>query len=145
MTLSSVVRHGSKVGFWNAMPTHDNGRVTRSPATWIAPVVGGIRPDTSRIRVDLPQPLGPTTAANSPLAIARSAFSSASVPLSPSPYARLTPRRSTKCPVSVIAHRKGARAREESAARGTRTARPPPFPPPRFAPGRGKGVQAVAQ
>ena len=45
------------------MPTIFSGPVTGSPATTVAPARAGSRPDTSFISVDLPHPLGPTTAA----------------------------------------------------------------------------------
>src|SRR5581483_3100958 len=68
-TLSSVVRHGSMIGFWNAMPTMLSGADTSCPATSTPPRLGRCRPDTSLSRVDLPQPEGPTTATNSPFSI----------------------------------------------------------------------------
>jgi hypothetical protein len=83
-TLSSVVRQGSSVGAWNAMPAKLTGRVTGEPATATEPACGNCRPVTSFISVDLPQPDGPTTAANSPWPTAMSSFSTASgVPRQP--------------------------------------------------------------
>ena len=64
--MSSVVRHGSSVGAWKAMPTNLSGPVTRCPATVTEPRVGGLRPVVSFMNVDLPQPDGPTIATNSP-------------------------------------------------------------------------------
>jgi hypothetical protein len=66
MTLSRMLRQGSRVGFWKAMPAIERGDVTSCPATTTLPAVAGQRPVTSRMRVDLPQPDGPTTAMNSP-------------------------------------------------------------------------------
>ena len=59
-TLSSVVRQGISVGFWNAMPTPLIGRVTFWPADH-APrrSMAGNSPVTSFMMVDLPQPDGP--------------------------------------------------------------------------------------
>ncbi len=64
--LSSVVRQGSSVGAWNAMPAILTGCCTISPATRTVPLNGNCSPVASFIRVDLPQPDGPTTATNSP-------------------------------------------------------------------------------
>jgi hypothetical protein len=61
-----VVRQGSRVGFWKAMPASLTGADTWLPATRILPSRGNCSPVASFIRVDLPQPDGPTTAANSP-------------------------------------------------------------------------------
>ncbi len=61
-----MVRQGSSVGAWNAMPAIFTGCVTASPATRTVPLNGNCRPVASFISVDLPQPDGPTTAANSP-------------------------------------------------------------------------------
>ena len=74
-----VVRHGIRVGFWNAMPTPLIGAVTFWPATRTSPPVAGSRPVTSFMMVDLPQPDGPTTAMNSPLSMAKVASARASV------------------------------------------------------------------
>ena len=74
-----VVRHGIRVGFWNAMPTPLIGRVTFLPATRTSPAVAGSRPVTSFMMVDLPQPDGPTTAMNSPLSMLNVASARASV------------------------------------------------------------------
>src|SRR5258706_322026 len=85
MTLASVVRQGSSVGFWKAIPAMLSGPVTSRPLTMTAPAVGGHKPVTTFIRVDLPHPDGPTTATNSPGATARVVPSSASVPSPSSP------------------------------------------------------------
>ena len=85
MTLSSVVRHGSKVGFWNAMPVIESGPSTSLLSTMTPPLVGGHSPVTTFIKVDLPQPDGPTTATNSPASTRKVASCSASVPSPSSP------------------------------------------------------------
>ncbi len=46
--------------------------VTGSPKTLTVPALGASRPEISASVVDLPHPVGPTTATNSPGAIARS-------------------------------------------------------------------------
>ena len=83
------MRQGSSVGAWNAMPAILTGRVTISPATVTVPLNGNCRPVASFIKVDLPQPDGPTTAANSPASTAIDKPSTASV----SPADRLRHRR----------------------------------------------------
>ena len=65
-TLSMTLRHGRRFGFWNAMPAIFTGPRTRSPKMTMSPESGGTSPVTSFINDDLPQPEGPTTAANSP-------------------------------------------------------------------------------
>ncbi len=85
MTLASVVRHGNNVGFWNAMPAILKGPVTARPLTMTAPAVGGHNPVTTFIRVDFPQPEGPTTATNSPSRTCSVVPCKASVPSASSP------------------------------------------------------------
>ncbi len=65
-TLSITLRQGSRFGFWNAMPAIFTGPRTLSPKMTMSPESGGTSPVTSFINDDLPQPDGPTTAANSP-------------------------------------------------------------------------------
>ena len=48
------------------MPAIFTGPLTLSPKMTMSPESGGTSPVTSFIRDDLPQPEGPTTAANSP-------------------------------------------------------------------------------
>ena len=48
------------------MPTMLSGPTTFRPLTRTVPAVAGQSPVTTFIRVDLPQPEGPTTATNSP-------------------------------------------------------------------------------
>ena len=45
MTFASVVRQGSGVGFWKAMPTQLKGPRTSSPPTVTRPLVTGHRPE----------------------------------------------------------------------------------------------------
>ena len=78
------MRHGSKVGAWNAMPA-----ILTGCADLLArdlrrvPLKGNCSPVASFIRVDLPQPDGPTTAANSPRFTWIERPSTASVPPAP--------------------------------------------------------------
>ena len=65
-TLSSVVRQGKSDGAWNAMPLILSGPVTGWLSTKISPRLGFFKPVVSFIKVDLPQPEGPTMAMNSP-------------------------------------------------------------------------------
>jgi hypothetical protein len=66
------------------MPTIFSGRVTGSPATRTLPAFGRRSPETSFSSVDLPQPDGPTIAANSPSSIAIEQSRSARTPPSSS-------------------------------------------------------------
>jgi len=54
------------------------GRVTARPATKTLPVVAGRRPEMIRSSVDLPQPLGPTSATSSPRSTPKEMLRSAS-------------------------------------------------------------------
>ncbi|MCY1370343.1 hypothetical protein D9M69_574310 [compost metagenome] len=65
-TLSSVVRQGSSEGAWKAMPEILSGPVTGWPSMRIRPMLGIFSPVVSFMKVDLPQPEGPTMAMNSP-------------------------------------------------------------------------------
>ncbi len=80
MTFCSVVRQGSSVGAWKAMPTILSGPVTFSPAILTTPRVAGLRPVASFMKVDLPQPEGPTMAMNSPGSTCREMSSMANSP-----------------------------------------------------------------
>jgi hypothetical protein len=64
--LSTVVRQGSRLGAWKAMPLIFSGPVTGWPSMWMLPLLGIFRPVVSFMKVDLPQPDGPTMAMNSP-------------------------------------------------------------------------------
>ncbi|EBA08339.1 hypothetical protein SSE37_12364 [Sagittula stellata E-37] len=66
ITFCRIVRHSSRTGFWKAMPTVERGPFTGSPCSQTSPWSGFINPAISRVRVDLPQPDGPTTAQNPP-------------------------------------------------------------------------------
>ena len=65
-TLSSVVRQGSSDDDWNAMPVILSGPLTSRPSTSTVPFDGIRSPVASFMKVDLPQPDGPTIAMNSP-------------------------------------------------------------------------------
>jgi hypothetical protein len=64
--LSTVVRQGSRLGAWKAMPLILSGPVTGCPSMWMVPRLGIFRPVVSFMKVLLPQPEGPTMAMNSP-------------------------------------------------------------------------------
>ena len=82
---SSTFRHGSRCGLWNAMPAIFTGPRTLSPKMVMPPLSGRTRPVASFINDDLPQPDGPTTAANSPFStcsvVPRRASTSPDAPL----------------------------------------------------------------
>ena len=80
---SSVLRQGSRFGAWKAMPAILSGPATLAPPTAMVPAWGNCSPVTSFIKVDLPQPDGPTTAANSPSAMERVSLSTAMTPPCP--------------------------------------------------------------
>ena len=79
-TLASTVFHGTSRGSWNATDT--------GPATESWPVTSWSSPASARSSVDLPEPLRPISATNSPAAMSRSSPSSTVRP----PNARLSPR-----------------------------------------------------
>ena len=60
------------------MPTSAMGRVTARPATTTRPAVAGRSPEMILSSVDLPQPLGPTSATSSPRSTAKEMSRSAS-------------------------------------------------------------------
>ncbi len=76
-TFSTAVRHSSKVGRWNIMPTSDDGPFTSLPSTPRLPEVLPISPAISRSKVDFPQPLGPTSETKVPRLMSKLALSSA--------------------------------------------------------------------
>src|SRR5215472_1593723 len=91
--LSSTVNHGKSAASWNTTLRRGSGRLTGSPRKSTSPRVGPSKPATMLRRVDLPQPDGPRTAANSLGATSRSIASSAtSRPVRPL-NSLLTPRR----------------------------------------------------
>ena len=61
-----MVRQGSRLGAWKAMPLIFSGPVTGWPSIRIRPIDGIFSPVVSFMKVDLPQPDGPTMAMNSP-------------------------------------------------------------------------------
>ena len=66
------------------------GLVTKSSLTLTSPDVFSINPATRRNKVDLPQPLGPTSEINSPARISKLAPSSA-VTVSPKTFVTFFP------------------------------------------------------
>ena len=71
-TFSSTVFHGSSASDWNTKPTSSPIPVTALPCTRTSPSLAASRPETRVRVVDLPQPLGPTTAQNWPGSTVRS-------------------------------------------------------------------------
>ena len=93
-TLSATVRLAIRLKNWNTKPTslrRSRARraslapARRSPWTSTSPLVGRSSPPSRLSSVDLPQPLGPVTATNSPWATARSTSSSAVTAAAPVP------------------------------------------------------------
>jgi hypothetical protein len=78
--LSTVVRQGSSDGAWKAMPEIFSGPVTGWPSIRMRPREGMRSPVASFMKVDLPQPDGPTMAMNSPWPTCRSMASTANCP-----------------------------------------------------------------
>src|SRR3984885_7929586 len=77
MMLSRIFSHGSRVGFWNAMPIRTWLAPTSRPATNTWPCEAVSVPATSLRMVRLPQPEGPTKATNSPWVIRNDVSASA--------------------------------------------------------------------
>ena len=71
--LSSALRHGSSRSRWG-ISAHRASRSSgsSSPPTATCPAAGASSPATIESRVDLPQPLGPTTATRAPAGTSRS-------------------------------------------------------------------------
>ena len=76
-TLSSTVRQGRSTGCWKTIPTSGKGSRTTVSRTRTVPVLTGVSPAISLSKVDLPQPLGPTSVTNSFSATSSVMFSSA--------------------------------------------------------------------
>lgn len=72
-----MVRQGKSEGAWKAMPEILSGPFTGWPSMRILPIEGIFRPVVSFMKVDLPQPEGPTMAMNSPRFTFRSMASTA--------------------------------------------------------------------
>lgn len=72
MTLARTVRQGKVASCWKTKPTLSPTPRTGSPTTSTSPSEGSSNPLTSVNVVDLPQPVGPTTATNSPRPTVRS-------------------------------------------------------------------------
>ena len=75
-TLSRTVRQGNSVGSWNTTMRDGSGWVMAWPSCVMRPCSGASSPATSRSSDDLPQPLGPSKATNSPGASVRLTSSS---------------------------------------------------------------------
>src|SRR6218665_4048776 len=78
------------------MPDIFSGPVTARPSIRIRPRDGSCRPVASFMKVDLPQPEGPTMALNAPWGTCKSMASTANGPRNPWPQASQTSRKSTK-------------------------------------------------
>src|SRR5439155_18375248 len=76
-TLSITLRQGNSASVWNAKPMPGWMPWTGAPITRTCPADGAARPVTRFSVVDLPQPVGPTTATNSPRATVMLKFRSA--------------------------------------------------------------------
>ncbi len=68
-TLRNTVSQGSSVASWKTKPISDSAAGAEAPAMVAAPAVGGVSPARILSSVLLPQPLGPTSDTNSPLAM----------------------------------------------------------------------------
>src|SRR5882724_8333734 len=77
ITLPSTSRHGNTASCWNTNPTRRSTPSTGASNSVTSPACGFASPAISPSVVDLPQPVGPTMAKNSPGAIERSKSSSA--------------------------------------------------------------------
>src|SRR5262245_45412867 len=66
MTFSITLFQGKRASVWNTKPIEGLIPLTGSFITFTCPPEGGMRPVTRLSVVDLPQPVGPTTATNSP-------------------------------------------------------------------------------
>ena len=65
-TLSSTLRQGNTASGWNTKPTRRSTPSTGAPNSVTSPACGFARPVIRLSVVDLPQPVGPTMAKNSP-------------------------------------------------------------------------------
>ena len=83
-TLSITLRHGNTASAWNTKPMRGSIPVTGWFITCTRPTVGCSRPVIMFSVVDLPQPVGPTMATNSPRATAMVKLRSVTVAV-PSP------------------------------------------------------------
>src|SRR5689334_6660625 len=92
MTLPSTLRQGNSTGAWKTTPISRRGPVMGMPFSSASPSLCGSSPARILSRVDLPHPDGPTTAMNSPSAIAKEMLLSASTPAAPRPYLSDSPR-----------------------------------------------------
>ena len=77
MTLSMTVRHLSRTGFWNTMPTSERGPTTSFPRTLTEPDDACTSPAMIFRIVVFPHPLWPTMVKNSPSATRKETSASA--------------------------------------------------------------------
>src|SRR5262249_14712506 len=73
-----TLRHGKSASLWNTKPSAGSMPATGAPRMRTAPALGCARPLMRFSVVDLPQPVGPTSATNSPRCTRRSTWRSAS-------------------------------------------------------------------
>ena len=117
-TLSTAESQGRRFASWKIMPTlRGIGAVIGSPSQSTVPLEGRRRPATSESRVDLPQPLGPTTATNWASGISRLIESSAATPDGPAPKRCDTPRMATRARLTSAAATRRAAPRPRAAPR----------------------------
>ncbi len=117
-TFSTAESQGRRLASWKIMPTlRGIGAVMGSPSQSTVPLDGSRSPATSESRVDLPQPLGPTTATNWPSGISRLIESSATTPAPSAPKRWETPRIATRARVTRAAATRRAGSRPRAAPR----------------------------
>ena len=113
-TFSCALVRASRLKPWNTKPKYrrlSRARSSRDSASTCAPMkrycppVGRSRQPSRFMAVDLPEPLGPMMATNSPRPMARSTPLSARKAVAPSPYALVMPRSwisGTGCCVALV-------------------------------------------
>ena len=81
-TLAATLMCGNRAYDWNTIPVSrwwGGSRPTSRPRMTIAPLVGATNPAIIRSKVVLPQPLGPSSASNSPSRTSSEMVSTATV------------------------------------------------------------------
>jgi hypothetical protein len=115
-TLSATVRLSIRLKNWKTKPSSARrsrarraspASSTRSPCRQISPAVGRSSPPSRFSSVDLPQPLGPVTARNSPWPSSRSTSRNATTSASPLPCTLRSPRASSTSVISRAPPRTG--------------------------------------
>src|SRR5258707_14305061 len=89
-TLSVALRHGSRLEFWNAMPTDLSGPRTGWPSTVSLPDSRGSIPEHTFITELLSPPQGPSTPTKPPRAHDPLPSPASRNPPAPRPYPNLT-------------------------------------------------------